>query len=406
MADTTTTPATETGSLADFAFDNDQTFFGIGADGKEVDTTKEIIKAVKTEEDEIEIADAAAEAAKPEGKPKPKKPTTVVEEKEKVEEEPTFFGEKPKSEEGTTTEVESKKEQVEGDSTFYKTLVDEMKEKGIFQNIELKDDEEITEEKFIELQDAEIEARVDETFEAFFEELDEDGKAFLKFKKDGGSTEDFLANYGATLNLETLDDSDAAQRDYVITQYLSTVEKLEGEDLTDRLAWLKEQGKDKTYANKYFKLMKDADDARRETLLTSQKEAKDKREAGIKEFNETIAATAKKTDKVGEFSFTAQEQKELTGYITKPTKKVGANKYVPEFQAAIGNIFAAKTEESRQKLLLLAKLIKSDFNIEAVKVKAGTQAAAKVKTVLKDAKAGVNAKTAGSYQPKALGDFF
>ncbi len=116
--------------------------------------------------------------------------------------------------------------------------------------------------------------------------------------------------------------------------------------------------------------------------------------------------TLTKTEKVGEFSFTKTDQKELSGYVTKPSVKVGKNKYIPAFQADIATIFRGETPEAKQKLLLLAKLVKSNFDVSDMVTATKTKVTKETKSKLQQAKEGVKAATSGQYSKKSLGDFF
>lgn len=414
-----------TGSLQDFSFDDNQDFFGIKTEENE---TEQIIKEVKG-------AEKITSEETPEGDSKGKTSKEKTEKlpdskKDEEEDEVTFFEtdedkakktakkeDKEDDEEEPEEEVaedkkkdkpeEKKDKKEEEDDKFFTTLAGELKEKGIFQNVELKEGEEITEEKFFELQDAEIEKRVEETFEAFFEELDEDAKNFLRFKKSGGKTGDFFASYNsqfdATADFNIENDE---ERTRVLTHYLATVEHLEAEDIKDRLEWLKEGGKEKTYAKKYFDSMRNQAEKQKAAVVKQQEEAATAREISAKDFNESLETVLAKTENVGAFTFTKVDQKELGTYVTKPTVKVGKNKYVPAFQAEIANIFKADTEESKQKLLLLAKLVKTNFDVTDLVTETQTKVVKKAKSRLQEAKTGVKPSSAGNASKKSLGDYF
>lgn len=413
-----TQEATATGSLQNFTFDDDKSWFGVPTE--EVTPTEQVLK---------EIKGATKVVADEGGKPEKVEPLKKEGEEDEEEEDHVFFEteeekatklkakEEGKDEDEEEVEVEVAKEdkkkveqkpkEGEEDDKFFTTLAGELKDKGIFQNVELKEGEEVTEEKFFELQDAEIEARVEETFQAFFEELDEDGRNFLKFKKAGGRTADFLESYNSGgFDIEEFDENDEAQRTRVLTHYLSTVEKLEPEDVKDRLEWLKEGGKDKVYAKKYFESINSQREELKKEVLKQQQELANQREATAKQFSETLKATLDKTEAIGAFPISATDQKELGSYITKPTVKVGKNKYIPAFQAEIAKIFKADTEEAQKKLLLLAKLVKTDFDVTDLEKTTKTKVVKEAKSKLKDARTGVKPASAGSYAKKSLGDYF
>lgn len=410
------TDTTTTESLQNFQFDEGAEWFGIkpGAEGSELKDTIQEIKGEKTEEGATtEKATTLKETNKPE--------------EEDADDEVTFFEdekpkEKPKKEEDDNEEEEVEVEVKEGkkdkpkekakdaadvpEEKFFSTLAGEMKEKGIFQNIEIPKDKDLTEEEFFELQDAEIEARVEETFQEFFTELDEDGKEFLKFKRNGGKTSDFLATYSIGFNIEEFDEADEAQRTKVISHYLSTVEKLDADEIADKMAWLKEGGKEKTTAAKYFTKIKEQEQTQRANLLKAEEDAATARAETAKKFNTELKDVLNKTEAVGSFQITKVEQKELDSYITKPTVKVGKNRYVPSFNADIAKIFKADTPETKQKLILLAKLVKTDFDVKDLITTVETTVTKKAKSKLMEAKQGTKVSSSGIQSKKALGDFF
>lgn len=405
----TNTENAQTSSLQDFSFDDNTEFFGIKPEGN---SEEKVVKEIK------ETTDGT-----PNQETTDVKEVKTKEEEKKAEKEPKFFNEKDEDDDDEEEddkedkekgkekgkEKEEKKEREDddkGDDKFFTTLASEMKEKGILQNVELKEGETITEEQFFELQEKEIESRIDETFEAFFKEMDDEGKAFLKFKRDGGRTVDFLASYQNSLDIEELNEEDAEQVSQVLSHYLSAVEGLDAEELKDRLAWLKETGKEKAYAKKYFKAIEEDREEKQEAVVKAQEKAAKKKEEDTITFNKTLEKVISETEAVGEFTFTAEDKKKLGPYITKPSVKVGANKYVPAFQYKVAEIFRAETPEAQQRLLLLAKLVESDFDIKDVVTKKKTEVTKVIKSKLQDAKNNVKPATAGGYSKKSLGDFF
>jgi hypothetical protein len=401
---------TQTGSLQDFTFDSDEVdFFGVKSSGEE--SQEAVIKEVKeaatsTSSEEEDSNSEITETTSLEEKEKETKATAKVKEKE-----PTFFEdetvENETEEKGDKKKKEEKvKETEEDDEVFFTTLAEELKEKGILQNVEIPKDKKLSQEEFFTLQDEEIEARVNETFTGFFDELDEDGKAFLKFKKDGGRTADFLATYNTGLDLTDFDEKNEDQRAKVLNHYLTTVEGLEGEELKDRLAWIKEGGKEETYAKKWYKAIEDDSKAAREELAKAQEKISKKREQDITDFNEALNKVLLKTDDIGGITITKAEQKELGSFMTKPTVKVGKNKYVPALHAELSKTLRAATDEDKQTLILLAKLYKNKFDFTDIATKKKTEITKEVKSKLEAAKKGVKASSSGSNSKKSLGDFF
>jgi hypothetical protein len=381
-------------------------------------------KAAKaeTEEDEIELN--SEEEDNPEesdftfGQPKaePKKKTEVPakkEGKEKVKPEADDEEDEEENEEDQKAGKEDDETEPESDQKFFGTLAKEMKEKGIFEHAKFPEGKEelgeLEEEEFFEMQNQEVEGRVQETFEAFFEELDEEGAAFLKFKKDGGRSQDFINVFGSSPVPDFeggYNPEDESHRQEVIESYLYLVDKMDDEEVKDRLEWLKENGKEKAFADKYYNKLVEIDTAQKTALLKGQEAAAKKREADTKKFNQALFELLDKTEQVGQIKITKEDKKRLGNIITKPSVKVGKNKYVPEFNYKLGQILKAETPEAKQTLLLLAKLVDNGFDFTDIAVKAETKVAQKVKSKLRDSKNGVKPSSSGNYSKKSLSDFF
>lgn len=372
--------------------DEDMEFF---PDVEKESSTKLKTKPTKkqdVEEETEEDDDTESEKIVPKKK-------SYINKKEEVEDESTDKENKGSKE----TEEETEEED---ESKFYTTLAKELKEKGILQLVEVPKDKEITEEQFFELQNEEFDLRVDEALEGLIKGLDDDGKAFLKFKKDGGKTHDFLATYASSLDMEALDDTDPNQVDKVIRHYLSTVEGLEGDEFDERLKYIKDGGKAKVYANKWFEKIKTDDDEQKEAIQKAVETAKKTKAENNKAFNEALTEVALKTDAVGAFTFTKADQKRLVASITKSTVKVGKDRYIPETYNRLNKVLQAKTEDDKRNLLLLAHLLENNFDIKDVAVKTTTKIVKEVKSKLKDAKTGVKAHSSNRTTKRDLSDYF
>jgi hypothetical protein len=453
-----TEQTTDQSSLEDFNWDtpNTESFFGVA--GTEVEEAKpesvdSVIKQVIGDDDdeddeitEINKKNKAELKAKEKEKTKAKDTTKKkAEEKEEGEdgeedegEEAEFFQDgaedeededaeedgdedknktkekkekiKPEDKDKKVEKSKAKPEAAKTDGEFFKQLTVEMKERGFFQTVEIPEDkEELEEDEFFELADQEIEGRINETFEAFFEEMDEDGKDFLKFKKNGGRSIDFINVYANSPVPDfdgDFDSSNDTHKAVVIETYLSLVEKMDAEEIKDRMDWIKENGKDKNYAEKYYGKLQEIDLAQKTALLKQQEENNKKRDEVIKKFNKSIGEAITKADVVGNFKFTKEDKKKLPDFITKPTVKIGKNKYIPAFNSKLGEILKADTPEAQEKFLLLAKLIENNFNVAELATKAETKVTQKIKSKLRDVKNGVKPSSSGSYTRKSLSDFF
>ncbi len=136
-------------------------------------------------------------------------------------------------------------------------------------------------------------------------------------------------------------------------------------------------------------------------MLEQQKQLKAQAEEKRKETQRIIKESIETTERIKDFEITREDKSTLYNYMTKPVVKVDKNSYLTQMQADLQRVFA--NEDNR--LILLAKLLKSDFDITPIKKEAITQETRKVKSRLKGAT--VRPRGEGSSGgSKALADFF
>jgi hypothetical protein len=356
-------------ALENFEWDDGSSnFFGVeGTAEVKIDEAAEVIAEVKKEE---EIA-----------------------EKEEVEEkEDSSFFDIEKDDKGEVIEKASTETEEED---YYKSLSSKMKENGIFQNVEIPEDEEITEDKFIELQDSEIESRVDEAIESFMGELDEDGAAFLKFKKEGGATSEFFKTYGQSTSVPQGDLDDEVYQEKLARHNYSAVDGDDAEDIDDKIQWLKDSGKLEKYAERFDGKMKEQEKASKVSIQENAKAQAKANDDSRKAFTDNVRETLDATDQVDGYKFTAQRKKTLLPFITKNTVKVGKNKYITGMQSKLQT--ALKTPE---KMLVLAQLLQNDFDVSSLIADANTKVTKKLKTDIQRQKKGANLKGSGRTNKK------
>lgn len=255
----------------------------------------------------------------------------------------------------------------------YNSFAEKMKEAGILSKLELEEGAKLSLEDYAELQDEEIEARVDETFAGFFEEMDDDGTAFLKHKKDGGSTADFFKAYNTQGVAPTGDLDDEAYQEKLSRFYYKTIEKDDAEDIDDKIEWLKTSGKLEKYAERFDKKIKDTDKAAKEELVKANKARIKAQDESRAKFNDSVQEALDEIEEVNDFKFTKDDKKNLLPFITKASVKVGKNQFVTPMQSKLGTAL-----KDPQKMLILAQLLHSDFDITPYIKNAGTADAKKL----------------------------
>lgn len=291
------------------------------------------------------------------------------------------------------------------DEVFFTELAKEFKDRKIFTNVKLAKGEKITEERFFELHDEEIETRVNETIEAIQERLDDEGKKFIDFIMRGGKPSKYIATLSLSSNIENFDPKNEAHASKTIAHHLKTVEKADEEEITDRIAYLKDKGQLEIYATKYKKIDDERKAATQEALVTNQAQTIKDKEQAAKLFNEELVEVLNKTDKVGLFSITATDRKDLKPFFTRATVKVGKDQYVPEFIAEINRIMSGKSAKDKKELLILGKIIKDKFQSKDLEIEVTTKVANKAQSSLKALRQG-NPRIAasGAFSKKGLAD--
>jgi hypothetical protein len=115
---------------------------------------------------------------------------------------------------------------------------------------------------------------------------------------------------------------------------------------------------------------------------------------------ETLKNTIETTGAIKDWNITQKDKKELHGYMTKPAVKVGPNQFLTQFQNDLQGVF-----KDKEKMILLAKIISSDFDATDLKEKAKTEVIRETRQKINNQKANPSISTKGS-RNKGLADYF
>ena len=379
----------ENHGLDAFSWDEDQSFFGIEPGEETPPTPSKISDFLQDEDDEEEEDTPPVEKNKTKAKSKGK----VKPEDEEEDEDEEEVEDEPKGKSKTKTDFF--KDEEEDDDTppqdkpeFYADLYKDMQTKGIFSN-DLEEGEELDEESFFDKLDEEIEQRTQEGFEEFMEGLGNDGKAFLKYAKNGGTLRQFLAVSNISVDMPEVDiDTEDGQK--IFMRYALKRDGFDTEEINDMIESLEEKGKLATTA-KRRKDRFDAEDAQeRETAAANlEQQTKEAKKAQLKFVSEMKTILNKPTN-INGIAFNPKKDKELIDFITNPTVVLANKKYATPLQVKLAEVF-----KDPEKVLLLGKLLKTDFDLSSVEKEAESTVTRKVKTSLSRLKEG-NTKAAAS----------
>lgn len=234
-------------------------------------------------------------------------------------------------------------------------------------------------QSFLDLIEESIEQRTDSAIEQIIDnwkaQLGELGSDFVRFTMNGGNPEDFLTK----LAKPKIDINSEYGQEKFVRDYLRTEQGMDEEDIDDLIDRYKDNETLDKYAKKYYQKVKEKDDRTKEELLEKQEAIRTQRDQAIRAFNERLRQTAKETDSIkikskdgeelGEIKFSPVEKRALVSFITQNNIDQGG-RYISEFTAAFNEIY----QKQPDKLLLIAKLIKNDFDLsDFVKAKATKQ---------------------------------
>ena len=349
MADTTEqTVETSQNGLMDFNWDESgaDSFFGLNEFGEEPKPIEE-----KTPKSVVQTTP-------------PTTTETIEPSKEEVEkqEESSFFEEEDETKKESTT-----------DNAFYEDVYKDLKEAGIFKHVELEDGEELDADRLYELQQEEIEAEVTSRLDAWAsQELDEDAKAFIKFKIQGGDTSEFFKTYQNTSEITLGDIEDEDYQDNLI-RYQLQKEGWDKDEIEDRLEFLTESNKKSKFAERYHDRLIKEQEKEKQALVKQAEEQKIRAKQQEEQFRASIKDTLDTNKEINGIKFTDKDKSNLINFVTK-REKLEDGRVITGFQRKLSESF-----NDPKKIALLAKILNDDFDFSSFEKSAITKKTKEIK---------------------------
>lgn len=349
MADTTEqTVETSQNGLMDFNWDESgaDSFFGLNEFGEEPKPIEE-----KTPKSVVQTTP-------------PPTTETIESDKEEVEkqEESSFFEEEDETKKESTT-----------DNAFYEDVYKDLKEAGIFKHVELEDGEELDADRLYELQQEEIEAEVTSRLDAWAsQELDEDAKAFIKFKIQGGDTSEFFKTYQNTSEITLGDIEDEDYQDNLI-RYQLQKEGWDKDEIEDRLEFLTESNKKSKFAERYHDRLIKEQEKEKQALVKQAEEQKIRAKQQEEQFRVSIKDTLDTNKEINGIKFTDKDKGNLINFLTKK-EKLEDGRVITGFQKKLSESFT-----DPKKVALLAKILSDDFDFSSFEKSAITKKTKEIK---------------------------
>lgn len=324
---------------------------------------------------------------------------------EKVETESDKKNTKDKEvEEETFEDFETEDTQIpaETSTSIYKDVYEDLKKIGAFKHTDIEGFENMDSEKFLELQAEEYEAEVSARINSWAnEELDDDAKAFIKFKREGGSTADFFNIYREVSDIPEGDIEDEKYQDEVI-RYQLEQEGWDKDEIEDRLEYLTESGRKLNQAKKYEAKIKEDKEFEKQELLKRTEQLNKAKKLQEENYKKEIKEVLDKTQDIKGFSISAQEKNSILNLLTKKEYKTPNNTLITGFQKKLAEVF-----QDSEKTILLAKLLNNDFDFSQFEKKIIDKNTKKIKSNLEQRKDLNNLNLGSSLSgKKSLADYF
>jgi NOL1/NOP2/fmu family ribosome biogenesis protein len=284
-----------------------------------------------------------------------------------------------------------------------KQTLEFLKEKGLV-DYELEDGKELSEEEAEHLIEDSWEKALEAEVESTIKDLPQDIKDLIKFASKGGNVGDLLSKMVQHATSGITKNSDIENEDVQVLAITMDL-KNQGYDqeyIDSQVEFLKDSGKLGNISKKSFDKIIAGQEAETAGQVERQKESVEFRKKQAREYKTNITTHINSLNEMGGLPISKQDKTVLPTYISEPTVELQDGRYVSEMQADLFKVMADK-----DKIVLLAKLLKTDFDFSAIERRKQTQAARGIKEAVErvDRKEMSNSESGGhKSNKKALWD--
>ena len=259
-------------------------------------------------------------------------------------------------------------------ATSYKDLYTSLKSSGILE-VEGEEDEamEVTQDLLAERIEQSIEKRFEESIKGLPGEL----KNIIKFVSNGGNFYDIVSNYTSSENLNPeVDMTDEVNQERVLRAILEEEGK-DDELIDSQIEFYKDSGKLESIANKYFDKWKENREKEVEAQVEQQRLAKQQAAQNQKAFKKELTTFISESESVKGLSINKKDAEELPDYISNTTVKLQDGRQITPFYRDLFEAF-----KDKEKVVILAKLVKNGFDFGDIKKEVSTKQAREIKNEL------------------------
>jgi len=284
-----------------------------------------------------------------------------------------------------------------------KQTLEFLKEKGLV-DYEVEEGKELTEEEAENLIEDSWEKALEAEVESTIKDLPQDIKDLIKFASKGGNVGELLGKMVQHATSGITKNSDISNEDVQVLAVTIDL-KNQGYDqeyIDDQIEFLKEKEKLEGIAKKSYNKIIAEQEAETAGQVERQKETADLRKKQAREYKSNITTHINGLAETNGLPLSKQDKISLPTYISEPNVELQDGRFVSEMQADLFKVMADK-----DKIVLLAKLLKTDFDFSAIERKKQSQAARGVREAVErvDRKELSNSESGGhKSNKKALWD--
>jgi hypothetical protein len=284
-----------------------------------------------------------------------------------------------------------------------KQTLEFLKEKGLV-DYEVEEGKELTEEEAENLLEDSWEKALEAEVESTIKDLPQDIKDLIKFASKGGNVGELLGKMVQHATSGITKNSDIENEDVQVLAITMDL-KNQGYDqeyIDSQVEFLKDSGKLGNISKKSFDKIIEQQEAETAGQVERQKETADLRKKQAREYKSNITTHINGLAETNGLPLSKQDKISLPTYISEPNVELQDGRFVSEMQADLFKVMADK-----DKIVLLAKLLKTDFDFSAIERKKQSQAARGVREAVErvDRKELSNSESGGhKSNKKALWD--
>jgi hypothetical protein len=226
--------------------------------------------------------------------------------------------------------------------------------------------------------------------------LPQEVKDLIKFASKGGDVNQLLAKMATQAVSGINKNSDISSEEVQVAAISADLfnQGYDQEYIDSQIEFLKDSNKLEAIATKAFNKIVAKQEQETESEVTQAKLIQENRKKQAREYRSTITSHINTLSEVGGLPISKQDRSVLPSYISEPNVELQDGRVVSEMQADLFKVMADK-----DKITLLAKLLKSDFDFSAIARKQQTAATRDIKSKVENAEKIKTVSSEGVHKP-------